>query len=62
MMSRGFKGGRVRIDHVYNEVAALALRDQILAKFPTSDVVINPTRALCSFYAEKGGLMVGYHC
>ena len=62
MMSRGFRGGRVRIDHVYNEVAALALRDQILAKFPSSDVVIHPTRALCSFYAEKGGLMVGYHC
>ena len=61
MKDQGFHGGRVRIDHVCNEVAALALRDMILAEFPGSDISVGPTGALCSFYAEKGGLMVGFH-
>jgi hypothetical protein len=29
-------------------------------KFPNTNVRIRPTSGLCSFYAEDGGLIVGY--
>ena len=43
-----------------NEKAANALKETILAEFPNANVVIALTRGLCSFYAEKGGLMIGF--
>ena len=39
---------------------AQALKEKVLAKFPKADVFIEPTGALCSFYAEQGGLLVGF--
>lgn len=60
MLLRGFAGGKARIAHCFNPVAAQALKEKILAKFPKSDVFIEPTGALCSFYAEQGGLLVGF--
>lgn len=56
----GYDGGRVCIHHCQNEKAAVALRYMVLAKFPHAVVDIRPCRGLCSFYAEKGGLLVGY--
>ena len=32
----------------------------ILAEFPNARIKIEPTTALCSFYAEAGGLMIGF--
>lgn len=60
MKTDGFAGGPVRINHVYNEEAAVALKNLILEEFPQSDVVVAPTGGLCSFYAEQGGVMVGF--
>ena len=40
--------------------SAEMLKEKILAQFPKSDVAIGKNGALCSFYAEKGGLIVGY--
>lgn len=57
---RGFRGGRIRICHCLNEKAALALRDLIIAKFPDAPVQIDRCLALCSFYAERGGILVGF--
>ena len=36
------------------------LKDMILNRFPRSQVGIEPTGGLCSYYAEIGGLMIGY--
>lgn len=47
------------IDHANNEKGALALKDLIQAKYPNCQIEIGICTALCSFYAEKGGLMVG---
>ena len=55
----GYHGGRMRINHVFNESAALALKDMVLADYPEADIQVSPTTGLCSFYAEQGGLMVG---
>ena len=60
MISRGFQGGKVRIAHCLNSPAATKLKESILNAFPKSDVHVEPTTALCSFYAEQGGLMIGF--
>ena len=58
---RGFyDGARLRIAHCFGEESALALRDAILKEFPNTKFQLEPTTALCSFYAEAGGLMIGF--
>lgn len=60
MKHSGFKGGKVRIAHCFNPEAATRLKEMILKEFSDCDVFIDACTALCSFYAEKGGLMIGY--
>lgn len=60
MQKRGYAGGQVKIAHCFNEVAANSLREIILAAYPGADVTVEPCTALCSFYAEQGGMLVGY--
>jgi len=60
MKERLYQGGRVRISHCMNEVGAQMLKKLILDAFPNADVRINLNRGLCCFYAERGGLIVGY--
>lgn len=60
MLLRGFRGDKARIAHCFNPDAAQALKERVLAKFPKADVHIETTGALCSFYAEQGGLLVGF--
>lgn len=56
----GLSKGKVRIAHCVNEGAAEALKEMILSEMPQVDVQIHACRGLCSFYAEKGGLLVGF--
>ena len=57
---RGFyDGATLRIAHCFGEESALMLRDAVLAEFPNTRFILEPTAALCSFYAENGGLMIG---
>ena len=60
MTSLGYEGGKVRISHCLNENAAQQLCDSIHALYPQADVQIRPTGGLCSFYAEKGGMIIGF--
>ena len=60
MVAMGYDGGRMRINHCLNPGAAEALKATVLAAFPQADVGIRPTGGLCSFYAEKGGLIIGF--
>lgn len=60
MREAGYAGGKVRISHCLNPEAAERLRERILALYPQADVQIRPTGGLCGFYAEKGGLIIGY--
>jgi hypothetical protein len=43
-----------------NEKDARDLMNALLAVFPGVKVLVQPTRGLDSFYAERGGLIVGY--
>ena len=60
MEDLGYDGGAVRISHVGNEEAALSLRDLLAAEYPAAPIEVYPARGLCSFYAEKGGLLIGF--
>lgn len=58
----GFTVGKVRINHVENLTLAEKLRDAIVDKFPEAEVLIYEARGLCSYYAERGGMLVGVEC
>ena len=60
MKQRGFGGDRVLIDQCHCEDNAAALREAILAVWPEARITVNSTRALCSYYAEEGGMLVGF--
>lgn len=60
MIEYGYDGGKVAIDHVDNLTGAEAVKNLILSKFPDAKVSIGKCSGLCSYYAENGGLMVGY--
>ncbi len=60
MLRDGYFGGRVRIHHCNNKEAAESLSSMIKEHFPEASVLIGTTRGLCSFYAEAGGLLIGY--
>ena len=45
MEEHGYAGGRVRIAHCEN---------------PEAEVSVRLTRGLCSYYAEQGGILIGY--
>ena len=58
---RGFADGNIlRVAHCFGEEAAYALRDAVLAEFPNTRFQLETTGALCSFYAEAGGLIIGF--
>ena len=61
MIERGFyDGARLRIAHCFGERQAKDLAQAVLDRFPNAKIAIEPTTALCSFYAEAGGLMIGF--
>ena len=56
----GYRGGRVRIGHCQNEMLAQELCSELLRLFPQADIKSYPLRGLCSYYAERGGIMLGF--
>ena len=60
LREKGLKTGRVSIGHCFNETAAETLRGMIEKEFPQVQTEIHPFKGLCGFYAELGGVLVGY--
>ena len=60
LKKHGFKEGKVSIGHCQNEPAAKKLRELIELSFNKAKIEIHRLRGLCSFYAEKGGLIIGF--
>lgn len=58
----GYHGGKVRISHADNLKLAHNVRDKILELYPNADIIVYPMGGLCTYYAEKGGLLVGCEC
>ena len=60
LKENGLKCGKVQLAHCMNEPAALKLKMMIEKELPKATVNIGKNLGLCSYYAEKGGLLVGY--
>lgn len=54
-----YDGALIRVAACFAESQANDLKELVLAKWPNARFVIEHTTALCSFYAEAGGLMIG---
>lgn len=54
-----FTRGKLRISHVENASVAEILADQLKEAYPQADILLYPARGLCSYYAEKGGILLG---
>ena len=60
MKKHGYAGGRVCISHCLNAEAAAQMADAVRAEHPNARVDIEPCGGLCSFYAERGGMIIGF--
>ena len=60
MFQRGYSGGRVLISHAHNAQFAERVAEGIKEHWKSAQVLIIPTRGLDSFYAERGGVIIGY--
>lgn len=56
----GFKRGKVRIAHCFNKNGAEKLKALIEKRFNCTDIKIYSCRGLCSYYAENGGMLIGF--
>ncbi|MBQ7088918.1 MAG: DegV family protein [Clostridia bacterium] len=62
MVALGYGGGAVRISHVGNDnrETIRELVELLKDEYGCVDVDVYPACGLCSFYAEKGGLLIGF--
>lgn len=60
MKEHGYNGKKVRIHHCQNPEIANTVKEKLISEFPSANISIATTGALCSFYAERGGFLVGY--
>ena len=60
LIKAGYTGGRIVMAHRSNEKFCQQLSELLREKYPQADIRIIPTSGLCSFYAEEGGLLMGY--
>ena len=56
----GLQDGKVRIAHCQNQAAAEKLQALIAERIPNAQTEISQCLGLCSYYAEKGGLLIGF--
>ena len=60
MLSRGYQGGKVRISHSHNLEAVEMVEKALQQHYPDVQVEVVEMNGLCSFYAQDGGLILGY--
>lgn len=56
----GYKGGKINIAHCFNESEANILIEKIKTEHKKAQIKLYACRGLCSFYAEKGGMLIGF--
>ncbi|MBM7317847.1 DegV family protein [Streptococcus suis] len=60
MKKAGYDGGRIVMAHRNNTKFFKQFSELVKASFPTAVIDEVATSGLCSFYAEEGGLLMGY--
>ena len=56
----GYSGKRLRICHVENEALAEKLSKLVQQLYPEADIAYYEAGGLCSYYAERGGLIFSF--
>lgn len=59
MTEAGYQGGKVRITHVENPELAEKYAAAFREKWPDADIAISLSGGLCSYYAERGAVLIG---
>jgi DegV family protein with EDD domain len=57
---KGYRGGKARITHCGNPSAAEQLAMLIKEHFKGAAVTVSDCRGLCAYYAERGGMLLGF--
>ena len=60
LLKSGYAGGHITIAHCNNEKFIEQFSELVREKFAQASIEVLPTSGLCSFYAEEGGLLMGY--
>ena len=60
LLKAGYAGGHITIAHRNNEKFIEQFSELVREKFAHAAIEVLPTSGLCSFYAEEGGLLMGY--
>lgn len=60
MKKHGFSNGTVVISHCQNPELAQIFKESILARWAGAKITILSTGGLCSYYAERKGLIIAY--
>lgn len=60
MQKVGYQGGKIIIAHRNNDKFVEDFSELVRATYPEAEIDALPTSGLCSFYAEEGGLLMGY--
>jgi DegV family protein with EDD domain len=60
MLSEGYCGGKVIISHCRNHEMADFIREKVIEKYHEAEVIIMKAKGLNSYYAEKGGVLIGF--
>lgn len=56
----GYRGGKIHLANCQNRAFAEQIADAIHEHYPDAQITVYETKGLCSFYAEKGGILVGF--
>lgn len=61
LQEAGYQGGKVYMAHCQNPEFAQGIAAAIKEEFsPSAEIKIYDTRGLCSYYAERGGILLGF--
>lgn len=58
----GCSGAKIAISHCNNEKGVQKLCGVLRAEYPHCEIQVRNTGGLCSYYAEEGGILVGFEC
>ncbi len=57
-----YNGKKLSMCHVESYALADELRREIKKVYPSAEILVYPAGGLCSFYAERGGIIIGFEC
>lgn len=60
MLEKGWNGSKVVISHCFHPEAVEQIRKLIHQHYPDCLIQVMPTSGLCSYYADLGGMLVGF--